>query len=168
MVRLDKAFYARPATELAPLLLDKLLCRQTESGVIKRRITETECYFGEKDTACHASKGRTQRTSVMYMAGGVAYIYLCYGIHYLLNVVTGAEGHPEAVLIRGVEGASGPGLVTKALCIDKTLNGQDLCASDKLWLEDGGRKPAYKAFKRIGIAYASEDDQNRLWRFTVL
>ena len=165
--RLDKAFYARPAAELAPLLLDKLLCRRIESGVIRRRITETECYSGEEDTACHARRGKTNRTSVMYAAGGVAYVYLCYGIHYLLNVVTGQEGHPEAVLIRGVEGAAGPGLVTKALLIDKSLNGEDLCASDKLWLEDDGRKTAYQAFKRVGIGYASEEDQNRLWRYTV-
>ena len=164
-VRLDKTFYTRPATELAPLLLDKLLCRQTENGIERRRITETECYFGEDDTACHASKGKTQRTKVMYEAGGVAYIYLCYGIHYLLNVVTGAEGHPEAVLIRGVEGAAGPGLVTKALSIDKSLNAENLCESDKLWLEDNGRKSSYKTSKRIGIDYADEKDKNRLWRF---
>ena len=166
-VRLDKTFYMRPATELAPLLLDKLLCRQTASGVIRRRITETECYFGEWDTACHAHKGKTKRTSVMYEAGGVAYIYLCYGIHYLLNIVTGGEGHPEAVLIRGIEGAAGPGLVTKTLSIDKTLNGEDLCVSDKLWIEDDGVISAYKASKRIGINYASEQDRNRLWRFMI-
>lgn len=167
MIRLDKAFYGLPAVEAAPLLLGKLLCRQTESGMIKRRITETECYCGEEDTACHAHRGKTPRTAIMYKAGGFAYIYLCYGIHYLLNIVTGMEGHPEAVLIRGTEGAAGPGLVTKTLAIDKTLNGEDLCASNGLWLEDDGFKPEFTSSKRIGIAYAGLEDQNRLWRFTV-
>lgn len=147
------------------MLLGKLLCRSTESGIVKRRITETECYFGEDDTACHARRGKTPRTEVMYRAGGCAYIYLCYGIHYLLNIVTGGEGHPQAALIRGIEGAPGPGLVTRALLIDKTLNGEDLCASGRLWLEDDGHRPAFTASKRIGIAYASDEDQNRLWRF---
>jgi DNA-3-methyladenine glycosylase len=163
--RLDKEFYMRPATEIAPLLLDKLLCRRTADGVVRRRITETECYSGEDDTACHASRGKTKRTSVMYEAGGVAYIYLCYGIHYLLNVVTGGEGRPEAVLIRGVDGAAGPGLVTKALLIDKSLNAENLCASDRLWIEDDGKKSLYETSKRIGIGYADEADRNRLWRF---
>lgn len=167
MIKLDKAFYSRPATELAPLLLGKLLCRRTGNGVVKLRITETECYFGEEDTACHARRGKTPRTKVMYGEGGLAYVYLCYGIHYLLNIVTGGEGHPEAVLIRGAEGAPGPGLVTKALSIDKALNAEDLCASKELWLEDDGCKPEFTASKRVGIAYASPADQSRLWRFTV-
>lgn len=165
-MRLDKAFYILPATGLAPALLGKLLCRQTENGVIRRRITETECYFGEEDTACHASRGKTPRNKVIYEEGGLAYIYLCYGIHYLFNVVTGGKGHPEAVLIRGAEGASGPGLVTRALSIGKTLNGENLCASQRLWLEDDGFTPVFTASKRVGIAYASREDQDRLWRFT--
>jgi len=166
-IKLTKPFYSRPATELAPLLLGKLLCREISGETIKRRITETECYYGETDTACHARRGRTERTQVMYGAGGIAYIYLCYGIHYLLNVVTGGEGHPQAVLIRGVEGAGGPGLLTKALLIDRTLNGRELCKANGLWIEDDGFIAEYTAAKRVGIGYASEEDRNRLWRYII-
>ena len=81
--------------------------RMVDGTVMRRRITETEAYCGKEDTACHAHKGRTARTDVMYSPGGCAYIYLCYGMHEMLNVVTGPEGRPEAVLIRGVEGAEG-------------------------------------------------------------
>ena len=157
---------------MAPSLIGKLLCRKIcdNSGerVIKLRITETECYFGEEDTACHAHKGKTERTKVMYHSGGVAYIYLCYGIHSLLNIVSGPEDFPEAVLIRGVEGYDGPGKLTKVLAIDRSLNGEDLIASDKLWLEDDGFSAEYTVGKRIGIDYATEEYRNILWRFTIV
>ena len=97
---LDKKFFLRPATEVAPDLLGKLLCRKTEKGVKKYRICETECYYGEDDTACHAHKGRTPRTETLYLEGGHLYVYLCYGIHSLINVVTGPEGVPQGRLIR--------------------------------------------------------------------
>ena len=155
---------------MAPSLIGMLLCRKIKINnfdtVIKLRITETECYFGSDDTACHASKGMTSRNKVMYSEGGVAYVYLCYGIHSMLNIVSGIEGFPEAVLIRGVEGHNGPGKLTKALGIDRTLNGEDLINSDALWLEDDGFKPEYTIGKRIGIDYADEKDKNILWRFT--
>ena len=102
--RLKRDVLEQPATRLAPELLGMLLCRKTQQGVLKYRIMETECYFGEEDTACHASKGKTDRTKVLYEKGGTAYVYLCYGIHCLFNVVSGRQGHPEAVLIRGVIG----------------------------------------------------------------
>ena len=164
---LSKEYFLRPATELAPELLGKILCRKTENKVIKLRILETECYFGEEDTACHAHKGKTERTSIMYDAGGNAYVYLCYGIHHLLNIVSGAEGHPEAVLIRGVEGYCGPGKLTKALQIDRSLNAIDLTASDELWLEDDGTTLPFVTTPRIGIDYADPCDRDRLWRFVV-
>ena len=129
-------------------------------------ITETEAYCGENDTACHARKGKTPRTSVMYEAGGIAYVYLCYGIHNMLNVVAAEKGEPEAVLIRSVEGISGPGRVTKALQITRELNRTNYVTSDILWLEEGMPLP-YRATPRIGISYASEKDQNRLWRFVI-
>ena len=75
---------------MAPALLGKLLCRKIDNEIIKYRITETECYFGEEDTACHAHKGKTERTKVMYHEGGVAYVYLCYGLHSMFNVVSGS------------------------------------------------------------------------------
>jgi DNA-3-methyladenine glycosylase len=103
----------------------------------------------------------------MYRRGGVAYIYLCYGVHHLINVVAGEEGSPEAALIRGVEGHAGPGKLTKALGITTAQNGEDLVASSRLWLEDDGFQAACEASKRIGIDYASEEYRNKLWRFTL-
>ncbi len=157
---------------MAPSLIGKLLCRRLcdESGerIIKLRITETECYFGEDDTACHAHKGRTERTKVMYREGGVAYVYLCYGIHSLLNIVSGPDDFPEAVLIRGVEGYNGPGKLTKFLHIDRSLNGEDLILSNDLWIEDDGYNAEYLTGKRIGIDYATEEYRNILWRYTLV
>ena len=156
---------------MAPSLIGKLLCRKVyENGkekIIKLRITETECYFGENDTACHAHKGKTERTKIMYHRGGVAYVYLCYGIHSLLNIVSGPKDFPEAVLIRGVEGFNGPGKLTKALSIDRSLNGEDLIISEKLWLEEDGYSAEYTVGKRIGIDYATEEYRNMLWRYTM-
>lgn len=165
--RLDRAYYLQSAKVLAPDLIGKLLCRKVSGKIMKYRITETECYFGENDTACHASKGKTERTKVLYEQGGTAYVYLCYGIHSLFNVVTGEAGHPEAVLIRGVEGFNGPGKLTKAMQIDRDLNEADLTCSEELWLEDDGARPAYYAAKRVGIDYALPKDRDILWRYIV-
>ena len=159
--------YRVDAVTAAKALIGVFLCRRLDDGtVLRRRITETEAYCGEGDTACHAHKGRTPRTDVMYSPGGCAYIYLCYGMHEMLNIVTGVEGRPEAVLIRGIEGASGPGKLTKLLQIDRTLNREDLIASNRLWLESDGAVFKFTAAPRIGIAYASKRDQSRKWRFT--
>ncbi len=165
--RLGRRLLCQPATILAPELLGKLLCRKTDQGVLKYRIMETECYYGEEDTACHASKGKTERTKVLYEKGGTAYVYLCYGMHSLFNVVSGKEGHPEAVLIRGVTGYNGPGKLTRAMEIDRMLNGEDMVLSHQLWIEDDGCRPNYKAAKRVGIDYATEEYRNILWRFIV-
>ena len=165
---LQKTYFARPATELAPMLLGKWLCCRTENGIERRRIIETECYFGEEDTACHAHKGRTARTDTLYLAGGLTYVYLCYGIHSLLNIVTGEEGHPEAVLIRGVEGALGPGRVTKALGITTAQNRIPLCPESGIWLEDDGTPPPeFATGPRVGIDYAEKEDRDRPWRYVV-
>lgn len=166
--RLTAADYRVDAVTAAKALIGVFLCRRLDDGtVLRRRITETEAYCGEEDTACHAHKGRTPRTDVMYSPGGCAYIYLCYGMHEMLNIVTGAEGRPEAVLIRGIEGASGPGKLTQLLQIDRTLNREDLIASKRLWLESDGAVFKFTAAPRIGIAYASKRDQSRKWRFTL-
>lgn len=165
--RLGRSFLTRPATELAPELLGKLLCKRTDEGILRYRIMETECYFGEADTACHASRGRTERTQILYRKGGTAYIYLCYGIHSLFNVVTGPEDFPQAVLIRGVTGYNGPGKLTKAMGIGKELNGEDMVASHRLWLEDDGARPIYIADRRVGIDYATEEYRNIPWRYMV-
>lgn len=169
MKRLSAADYAVDAVTAAKLLLGKWLCRRLPDGsVLRARIVETEAYCGEKDTACHAHCGKTERNAPMYEAGGIAYIYLCYGMHNLLNVVTGPKDYPEAVLIRGVEGAIGPGRVTKFLQIDRTLNREQLATSRQLWIEDDDTKPPrFKSTPRIGIAYATNRDQNRKWRFVI-
>lgn len=167
--RLLREFYSVHADELAPLLLGKVLCRRDpESGEVKRaRITETECYLGENDTACHAHRGKTDRTRILWKRGGTVYVYLCYGMHSLLNIVSGPEGEPEAVLIRAVEGAEGPGRLTKMLGIDRAFNGHDAVFSDLIWIEDDGTPvPEYTALPRIGIDYAAPEDRERPWRFT--
>ena len=161
MVKLPYEFYHRPCLEVARDLVGKVLVHDG----LRLRITETEAYCGEDDTACHAHKGRTKRTEVMYMAAGTIYIYLCYGVHWMLNIVTGVENQPEAVLIRACEGnANGPGKLTKALNITGELNRGSILG-DELWIEDDGLPCSVTTDRRVGIGYASEEDQSRLWRF---
>lgn len=165
MERLSEEFYHRPCLEVARDLVGKLFVHRIGGEERILRITETEAYCGESDTACHAHKGRTPRTEVLYARPGTAYVYLCYGIHWLFNAVTGEDGEPEAVLIRACEGAEGPGKLTKSLGITGSDNRKYLPDSDELFMADDGFRPAVRTAKRIGIAYASEEDQNRLWRF---
>ncbi|MGN1082839.1 MAG: DNA-3-methyladenine glycosylase [Candidatus Avispirillum sp.] len=162
--RLTKSFYFEDAETLAPRLLGKILVRRTQSGIIRAAITETECYKGTDDTACHASRGKTVRTSVMFEEGGRAYVYLCYGMHNMLNIVTSAQGEPQAVLIRSLAKVQGPGRLTKAMDITRELNGEILYESDRLWLEDG-ESLEYTQTPRIGIDYADKKDRERLWRY---
>lgn len=164
-MRLNPSLFSLPATELAPLLLGKLLCRRTDDGILRYRILETECYYGEEDTACHAHRGKTPRNAPLYLPGGYSYVYLCYGIHHLLNIVSGDENHPEAVLIRGVEDLIGPGRLTKAMAIDRTLNAINLIDSNELWMEDDGTILPYHTDRRVGIDYADPIDRDRPWRF---
>ena len=161
MERLGMDFYHRPCVEVARDLVGKILVHNGKS----LRITETEAYCGESDTACHASRGRTKRTEVMYREAGTVYIYLCYGMHWMLNIVTGEENQPEAVLIRACMEAPGPGKLTKALGITGELNRSSVVTSDNLWVEDDGLRCDVVTDKRVGIGYASQEDQNRLWRF---
>src|SRR3954454_2197471 len=101
--KLPRSFYARPAEELAPDLLGKILVRRYRGKLLRARIVETEAYVGEHDLACHASKGRTNRTEVMFGPPGHAYVYLIYGMYDMLNIVTGKPGVAQAVLIRAAE-----------------------------------------------------------------
>ena len=102
----------------------------------------------------------------MFSPGGFSYVYLCYGVHNLLNVITGGEGEPQGVLIRGIEGAKGPGRVTKAMHVTRAHNALDLRVSDQLWIEDDGFVPKkIHTGPRVGIGYASAEDQARLWRW---
>lgn len=165
-MRINNDIFKLNAIELAPKLVGKILCRKTENGeIIKKRIKETECYYGTKDTACHAHKGKTPRNSIMYAEGGKIYVYLCYGIHILFNIVSGEEGHPEGVMIRGVDGIIGPGKVTKYFDITRDFYGWDIKTSNTIWVEDDGYIPKIKLAKRVGIGYASKHDQDILWRF---
>lgn len=165
MGRLEYEFYHRPCLEVARDLVGKVLVYRTATGERRLRISETEAYCGVSDTACHAHKGRTNRTEVLYADAGTIYIYLCYGIHWLLNIVTGDAEDPQAVLIRACLEAPGPGRLTKALGITGALNRDSAVTSPKLWLEDDGFVCAVETDKRIGIGYASQEDQDRPWRF---
>jgi DNA-3-methyladenine glycosylase len=152
--------------DVAPKLIGKLLVRKLDDGtILKYRITETEVYRGEEDTACHARFGKTKRSKPLYEQGGITYVYLCYGIHHLVNVVTGNKDEPQAVLIRTVEDYDGPGKLTKALNINMDLNGIDLSTSNKLWIEDDGLDIEYTTNKRVGIDYATDYYKNIDWRF---
>lgn len=161
----------RPAVACARWLLGKYLVRQREEGPPEARmITEVEAYDGERDLACHARAGRTPRTETLYMAGGVWYVYLCYGMHEMLNLVVGPRDWPAAVLIRGVDGISGPGRVTKQLKIDRKLNRAPAAPVSGLWLEDrGGRVPrrSVQVGPRIGVDYAGAVWAQKPWRFVL-
>ena len=163
--RLGDEFYRMDVLDAAPLLLGKRLCRVGTSGVVSGLITEVEAYRGEQDSACHARAGRTRRTEVMYLVGGHAYVYLCYGVHHLLNVVTGPADEPQAVLIRGIDWVCGPGRLTRALGVTTADNRLDLRRSDRLWIEDVGCQPGdVRALPRVGIPYATPADQALPWR----
>jgi DNA-3-methyladenine glycosylase len=154
---LSDDFYARPALVVARELLGKQLVRELNGVRIEGLIAETEAYIGPQDLACHASKGHTPRTSVMFGPAGRWYVYFIYGVHWMLNVVTGDEGHPAAVLFRTVGSFNGPGKLTKAFSIDKQLNAQPAAAESGLWIEDAGLKfprTMIRRTPRIGVDYA--------------
>jgi DNA-3-methyladenine glycosylase len=183
---LEPSWFARPTCVVAADLIGKVLCRQlTDSDgqqkTLRMRISETEAYIGEGDAACHAHAGtRTPRTEIMYHVGGVFYVYLTYGIHHMLNLVSGPVDSPEAVLIRAgfltedskhlvddkllepskqlnhIKQLAGPGKLTKGLQIDKTLYGKPISPASMLWVEDDGCQPPVSLRPRIGIDYAGE------------
>lgn len=161
MARLTYEFYHRPCIEVAKDLVGKMIVY----GDKRLRISETEVYWGENDTACHASKGRTKRTEVLYADAGTIYVYLCYGVHWLMNIITGDIDDPQGVLIRACVEAPGPGKLTKALGITGDYNRKSILETSDLWIEDDGLRFTIIPDKRVGIGYASEEDQNRLWRF---
>ncbi|MBS1917420.1 MAG: DNA-3-methyladenine glycosylase [Bacteroidetes bacterium] len=179
--KLSQSFYNRQdVVKIARQLLGKILITKFDGKITSGRIIETEAYNGEIDKASHAYNGRkTERTKIMYGTGGTAYVYLCYGIHHLFNVVTNKENVPHAILIRALEPIEGidtmlkrtgkkkldftltrgPGNVSKALGIFKHHSGEDLL-SDKIFIADDGFKLSEKniiASPRIGVDYAGED-----------
>lgn len=161
MEKLTYDFYHRPCIEVAKDLVGKVIVHNNA----RLRITETEIYWGEQDSACHASRGRTGRTEVLYMDAGTIYVYLCYGVHWMLNVITGEENDPQGVLIRACEGADGPGKLTKRLGITKELNRKSILETEEFYIADDGFRCQIIPDKRVGIGYASQEDQEKLWRF---
>ena len=161
--KLKRSFYARGAEVVARELLGKILVHSASDGTVYRaRIVETEAYVGPHDLAAHSSKGRTKRTEVMFGPPGYAYVYLCYGMYELLNVVTATEGDPQAVLLRAGESLekdtpnlSGPGKLTRGLRIDRSDYGADFCGS-KLYFLDGPAPKQIGISARIGVDYAKE------------
>jgi len=179
---LPRSFFERPTLTVAKDLLGKLLVHRTPAGAAAGMIVETEAYIGEGDPACHAAPGPTTRNAPLYGVPGIAYVYLNYGIHYLVNAVTESEGSPAAVLIRALEPIEGidlmmrrrrdgrpdvesnlcrgPGNLTQALGITLAENRLDLTSS-RLSIEDRGLTPQRVAWgRRIGIRHATE----RPWR----
>lgn len=185
-IKLPRSFYSRSALDVANDLLGKVLIRRLGRRKLAGRIVETEAYVGPHDLACHASKGHTPRTAVMFGPPGFAYVYMIYGFYFCLNVVTEPEGYPAAVLIRAVEPlegvdlmkklrshpvrhtniASGPGKLCMAMSIDKKLNGADLLGTT-IWIEDRAiDRGAILASPRVGVDYAGEY-KDKPWRFFV-
>lgn len=165
MKKVPSSFFHNDVLKVAPALLGKLIVRRFDDGEISRyRITEVEAYRGEEDLACHASKGRTKRTEVMYHEGGRVYVYLIYGMYWLLNFVTNETDFPAAVLIRGVENISGPGRVGRELKLNTSFYAEDLASSNRIWLEEDEADPEIIVSKRIGVDYAGEWAQ-KPWRY---
>ena len=161
MERLPYEFYHRPCDIVARELVGKVIVH----GDIRLRISETEVYWGVNDTACHAHKGKTKRTEVLWAQAGTVYIYLCYGMHWLMNLVTGEKDDPQAVLIRACVEAPGPGKLTKKLGITGDYNRRSILETQDLWIEDDGFRCETEIAPRVGIGYASPEDQARLWRY---
>ncbi len=187
-MKLDESFYqSSDVTKIAKALLGKVLVTRLDKKITSGLIVETEAY-SFKEKGCHAYNSRmTTRNKVMFESGGLAYVYLCYGIHNMFNVVTNLSGSADAILIRALEpmdghqyimermklgsidrATSGPGKLTKALGIDRTMNGLHL-SGNKVWIEDQGVSVSGKLIKatpRIGIDYA-EEDALLPWRFAL-
>ncbi|MBI2635693.1 MAG: DNA-3-methyladenine glycosylase [Parcubacteria group bacterium] len=165
---LGKKFFERPTLIVARELLGKYLVRRRGKKVESFMITEVEAYSGLKDLASHASRGKTNRNAPMFGSAGHWYVYFTYGMHWMLNAVTGPENYPAAVLIRGVETINGPGRLTNRLKIDKKFSGKDIFFKTGLWIEDRGvkiKKGQIKKTPRIGISYAGPIWSKKPWRF---
>jgi DNA-3-methyladenine glycosylase len=182
---LPREFYERPTVTVARQLLGMRLVRLLEGVQLAGIITETEAYIGEEDLACHARSGKTRRNAVMYGPAGFAYVYFTYGMHWMLNAVTGPEGFPAAVLIRAIQPVQGleiiatrrqgrdtlgPAKLTQALVIDGKSNGVDLCSRGSgLWIETGTTIPETDILSgpRVGLYGVPEPWKSKPWRFRI-
>lgn len=182
---LTRDFYCRDTLKVAHDLLGCHLVRQYEGELMVAKIVETEAYRGSEDSACHAHRRKTPRTEAMFGPPGHAYVYLVYGMHWLLNVVTQPEGNPCAVLIRAVEPvtgeaamralrdvrgrnlSNGPGKLSRALRIDKALYGHDMTQPNALWITAGEPPHTVASGPRVGIDYAQPADRDAPWRLWI-
>jgi DNA-3-methyladenine glycosylase len=182
---LNRAFFNRDTLTVARDLLGKRLVRYSWGQRLSGMVVETEAYRGADDSASHAFRGQTPRNAVMFGPAGMAYVYLVYGMHHMLNVTTEADGTPGAVLLRAVaplEGidrmtelrgrsgrglADGPGKLCRALAVNLSLKGMDVTLGERLWFETYRDVPENDIVRgpRVGIAYASEKDRQAPWRF---
>ena len=154
---------------VAPELIGQYLVRNYPDGKMMRyQITEVEAYRGSEDLACHASKGKTERNEIMYHQGGHIYMYLIYGMYWMLNFVTSKEDIPQAVLIRGVGDIDGPGKLTRELQIDKSFYGENLASSNRIWVESSKKIVKWEATPRINIDYAGDVWSKKLWRYVLV
>lgn len=159
---LARKFFERSTVRVARELLGKFLVRKIGKKTIARMITEVEAYDGFRDRASHAHRGMTERNKIMFGPAGYWYVYFTYGMHWMLNIVTGKRGYPAAVLVRGVEGKTGPARLTKFLHIGKKLNKKKATRASGLWIEDRNIKiPNSRVTRgpRVGVTYAG-----RIWR----
>lgn len=172
---IQRKFFEKNTLDVAKQLLGCFLVRKIGTKTIKAKITEVEAYIGEDDLACHASRGRTKRTEIMYGQAGHAYVYLIYGMYELLNIVTERKDFPAAILIRAVavdgvpkNKTNGPGKLCRFLHIDRRLNGWDVTKGEKLWIDCPSPRlrnsKKITATKRIGVEYAG-NCKNYPWRF---
>ncbi len=188
---LGKKFFKRPTLVVAKDLLGKYLVRRIGGKTMRFMITEVEAYDGFKDRASHASRGKTKRNASMFESGGIWYVYFTYGMHYMLNIVTGPKNYPAAILIRSVDGTNGPARTTKQLKIDKKFNNKIASQKTGLWLEDNpmlkivrrklriqadppkchsgllAEKLKIRRLPRIGVNYAGPIWSKKKWRFVL-
>ena len=167
---LPHSFFDKKTLAVARGLLGKYLVRKVNGKVLREKITETEAYVGPHDLASHSSRGKTERNSPMFREAGTIYVYFTYGMHWMLNIVTEEKDFPAAVLIRGTENYKGPARLTKALRIDKKLNGKKLGRKSGLWIESDSKiensKLKISCLPRVGVAYAGKW-ASKPYRFTL-
>ncbi len=165
----NKDFFKTDTITLAKKLIGKWIETKIDGEVVRAQISETEAYLGVEDSACHSYRGRrTLRNEPMWQEAGTIYVYLCYGMHFLFNIVSMGKDQPEAVLIRALVGHDGPAKTTKFLKINKSLNGQSIINNPNICLLDDAKEYSFTEQKRVGIDYALDKDRNAKLRYVLL